>query len=363
MPGAHVPYSDDVEVIEPGESETFDKIIAAMAGGGKITRERYGRSIRTSHAKAHGLLKGELRVKEGLAAELRQGLFATARSYPVMVRLAHVPGELLDDRRMSTPRGMALKIFEVDGPKLPAHEGEATQDFVLDTGKAFIAPGAKTFQVQIAATEMATPLPQGVKAAVSTVSRATNKALNAIGLDSANLDFYGHPFTHPLAEAYYSQTPYRYGDYIAKLAVYPDTSALIAMVGKKLDLTDEDGLRTAVTEFFRHNPAEFEIGIQLCTDLDTMPVEDASVEWPEKESPYRPVGRLVLPPQNAYSPARADFVEEDISFCPGHSLAAHRPLGSINRARMRAYEELGKARRRENGRPVRESRGIAEMPE
>lgn len=117
-----------------------------------------------------------------------------------------------------------------------------------------------------------------------------------------------------------------------------------------------------MVEFFRTREAEFDIGIQLRTDLDRMPVEDASVEWPESESPYEPVARLLLAAQDAYSPARADFVEEDLSFCPAHSLAAHRPLGSLMRARMHAYEVLGAERRRENGRLLREPRAIEELP-
>ncbi len=104
----YVRYSDDVEVIEPDEEKTFDKIIEVMAKGSDVTRERYGRSVRTSHAKAHGLVAGELRVMDGLPEELRQGLFAAPRTYPVIARLSHVPGEFLDDRRVSTPRGMAM---------------------------------------------------------------------------------------------------------------------------------------------------------------------------------------------------------------------------------------------------------------
>src|SRR3712207_7790468 len=69
--------------------------------------------------------------------------YTTLFRSPVVVRLSHVPGELLDDRKVSTPRGMAIKIFDADGPKIPGHEGEATHDFVLDTGKAFIVGGAK----------------------------------------------------------------------------------------------------------------------------------------------------------------------------------------------------------------------------
>jgi CheY-like chemotaxis protein len=359
----YVRYHPGIETVEPDEATTFDRIIDAMAGGGKVTRERYGRSVRTSHAKAHGLLKGELRVLDSLPPELRQGLFALPRTYPAIVRLAHVPGELLDDRKVSTPRGLALKILDMQGEMLPGHKGEATQDWVLDTGKVFIAPGAKTFLAQITATEAATSIPEGAKAAVSTVSRATNAALNAIGLNSANLDFYGHPRLHPLGEAYYSQCAMRYGDYIAKLGVFPDTSALKALIDSELDIQDENGLRNAVVEFFRTHPAEYVIAIQLCTDLDRMPVENATVEWPEDESPYRPVARLILPPQDAYSPSRVSTIDEDLLFCPAHSLAAHRPLGSIMRARMKAYEVLGNARRQDNGRPVKEPRSLAEIPD
>jgi hypothetical protein len=201
-----------------------------------------------------------------------------------------------------------------------------------------------------------------VKGAVSTVSRAGNKALNAIGLSSGNLDFYGHPFLHPLGEAYHSQCAIRYGDYIAKLSVFPDPRSLGSLIGRELDIQDENGLRTAVTEFLLTRPAEYVVAVQLCTDLERMPVENALTEWSQQESPYRPVARLVIPPQDAFSPQRQAFVDEDLSFCPAHSLAAHRPLGAIMRARMHAYEVLARERREANGRPLREPRSIEDLP-
>jgi hypothetical protein len=66
-------------------------------------------------------------------------------------------------------------------------------------------------------------------------------------------------------------------------------------------------------------------------------------------------------PQEAYSPARHPSIDEDLSFCPAHSLAAHRPLGSIMRARMRAYEVLGRERREANSRPVKEPQNLADV--
>ena len=362
MTQSYVRYSADVETIDPDESETFERIVEVMGKGGEITRERYKHYVRVSHAKAHGLLSGELHVLDNLAPELAQGLFAASRTYPVAVRLAHVPGELLDDRRVSTPRGMAIKVFGVEGEKLPVHAGAMTQDFVLDTGKVFNTPGAKSFLAAITATEAATPMPEGVKAAVSAASRATNAVLNAVGMNSANLDFYGHPKLHPLVEPYYSQAPIRYGDYIAKISVTPDTVILQSLAQRAFEIDGQDGLRTAVRRWFATNPAEFVVAVQLCTDLKRMPVENANAEWPEDESPYRPVARLVLPPQDAFSQEAQSFIEEDLSFAPSHSLVAHRPLGSLMRARMHVYEVLARRRREANDRPVAEPQSMAPMP-
>nr|CAD6437887.1 hypothetical protein REQ54_04334 [Rhizobium sp. Q54] len=358
----YVPYSKDLETVDDDEPETVRKIIEAMGKGGDITRERHGRSVRTSHAKAHGLLKGELHVFSDLSPELRQGLFAEAKTYPVIARLAHVPGEFLDDRKVSTPRGMALKIIGIEGEMLSGHKGEVTQDFVLDTGKVFNAPTAKFFLGAITATEASAALPEGVKSAVSSVSRGTNAVLNAVGLNSANLDFYGHPFNHPLAEEYFSQVPMRYGGYVAKLGVFPVSPGLKELAEQGFKPEDENGLRTATMEYFKNEPAEYEVRIQLCTDLEAMPIENAATEWPEEQSPYRPVARLIFPPQDAYSPERQSCVDEELSFCPSHSLAAHRLLGSIGRARLAAYPVMADARRRANGKTTDEPRGVDQLP-
>ena len=219
----YVPYSDSLEQIAPDEAETHQKINELMHKGQENVRAKVGQSVRVSHAKAHGFLKGELVVDPHLPPELAQGLFATPASYPVVVRLAQVPGDVNDDRKVSTPRGMAIKVIGVPGPMVLSHEGATTQDFVLDTGKAFIVGGAKAFLAAFQPNAMIAPkLSDTVKGVASKMSQATNSVLHAVGLDSGKLDFYGHPQYHPLAEAYYSQVPIRYGNYVAKLAVIPD---------------------------------------------------------------------------------------------------------------------------------------------
>ncbi len=357
-------YTDTLETIEPDEQETHAKIIEVMTTGQNITREKYGKAVRISHAKAHGLLKGELRIDANLPTELAQGLFAQPGTHPVLVRLATAPGEYTDDSKVSTSRGMAIKVFNVDGPKLPGFEHITTQDFVLDTGKEFLTGGAKAFlQAFKPNAEIAPKLSDDVKGAVSTIARGTNAALNAVGLNSEKLDFYGHPNNHPLGESYYSQTAIRYGDYIAKLGVIPSSPGLLALQQQPFDPETPDALREATVAYFKSNPAEFDVVIQLNTDLDTMPIEDAITAWPEDQSVYRTVGRLVIPAQDAFDPARADVVDGDLSFSPAHALVVHRPLGSINRARLAAYTALSTLRRQENHRPLTEPTSLNQIPD
>ena len=359
----YVLYRDDVETIEPSEQETNAKIIQVMTDGQNITREKYGKAVRISHAKAHGLLKGTLTIPSGLPTELAQGLFAKPGTHDVLVRLATAPGEFTDDSKISTVRGMALKIFSVDGPKLPGFESITTQDFVLDTGKEFITSGAKAFlQAFKPNAEIAPKLSDNVKGAVSTVARVTNAALNAVGANSEKLDFYGHQQKHPMAESYFSQTPIRYGDYIAKLGVIPASAGLKALEDQPFDPETPDALREATVAFFKSNPADFNVQIQLNTSLDDMPIEDAMAKWSEDDSQYQTVAYLHIPQQNAFDPSTEQYVDGDLSFSPAHSLTAHRPLGSINRARLAAYTALATTRRNENNRPLTEPTSIDQVP-
>lgn len=256
---------------------------------------------------------------------------------------------------------MAIKVLNVDGPKLPGHSAN-TQDLVLDTGKEFIAGGPKEFlQAFKPNAEIAPKLSDNVKGAASEVARVTNAVLNAIGVNSEKLDFFGHPKQHPMTDAYFSQTPFRYGDYVAKIGVIPDSPGLKALMDQPYDPETYDALRDATNAFFRTQPAEFIVAVQLNTGLDEMPIEDAQAKWPEESSQYQTVARVVLPVQTAWDPVRDNFFE-DLSFAPGHALAAHRPLGGINRARLVAYKTLSSLRLRENSKAQNEPSSLEQVP-
>jgi hypothetical protein len=94
-----------------------------------------------------------------------------------------------------------------------------------------------------------------------------------------------------------------------------------------------------------------------------MPIEDASIDWPQELSPYQPVATLTIPSQDAYSPARRVFADDVLSFNPWHCIDEHRPLGSIMRARIKAYEASSAFRHTMNAQPRIEIDAIDQVPE
>ena len=354
-------YSADVEQPAGDEQAVIDGIIEGMTEQSRTVEQRDGHAVRASHAKSSACVVGELVVAADLPAELRQGLFATQASFPVAVRFAQGPGEKLGDR-VSTHRGMAVKVFGVGGEKLPGHQAD-TQDFVFATGTTFPSGTAAGFLRDGTLIGKSTGLPEGVKSAVSATARGFNAVLHAFGTESAKADFFGHPFSHPLSDAYFSQVPIRFGDYVAKLGIVPVSAAQRALSDWRLDPhQDEDGFRHAATEFFRANEAVYEIKAQLWADADKQPIEDASVDWPVAVSPYRTVATLRLPRQDAYGAARVRYFDEVMEFRPAHSLLAHRPLGSVMRARLQVYRALSDFRHRENGVAAAEPETVDQIP-
>lgn len=363
VPFQPVLYAASVETLEDDEQQTAADIGEAMR---KIREKTYadsGHAIRSVHAKSHGLLRGELRVLDGLPAVLAQGLFGSPGSYPVVMRFSTIPGDILDDK-VSLPRGLALKVVGVPGERLPGSESAVTQDFVLIDAPAFNAPNTKKFLTSLKPLVATTDKVEGVKIALSTVLRGVEKVVEAFGGKSAKLtSLGGHPETHLLGETYFSAAAIRYGDYIAKVSVAPVSPALCALTDAKLDLSNQpNGLREAVVEHFASDGGEWELRVQLCTDLQSMPVEDASVEWPQQDSPYLAVARLTVPPQTAWSEARSAVVDDGYSFSPWHGLAAHRPLGSVMRARKAAYEMSARFRAERNGRPLEQPKDLDSLP-
>jgi hypothetical protein len=116
---------------------------------------------------------------------------------------------------------------------------------------------------------------------------------------------------------------------------------LMARLGQQTD-----ALRLMLEETLRSQQVLLEFQVQLRTSAQTMPVEDATVQWPESESPYRTVALLLIPRQETNTEEQKAVCKQ-LSFNVWHAVADHRPLGGINRLRREAYPISAAWRRQE----------------
>ena len=353
-------YSPDVESREEGEAETSRELNETLHQILETTSKDYGHAVRSVHAKSHALLEGELTVAGDLLPTLAQGLFAEAGSYKAVLRLSTIPGDMLDDS-VSVPRGIALKILGVEGERLEGSEGDGTQDFIFVDGPAFGSPSAKHFLGNLKLLAKTTDRIEGIKKLQSALFRAIEGAVEAVGGKSATLSqLGGHPATNPLGATYYSQTAFRYGDYIAKLSLVPISGNLTALEDEKIKLAGRpNALREEIAPEIARAGGVWELRVQLCTDLEKMPVEDPSKAWDEEESPWHTIGRIEVKPQTSWSEARSKAVDDGLAFSVWTGLAAHRPLGVINRVRKPAYKMSADFRGNFNGCPIHEPRSLS----
>jgi len=88
-----------------------------------------------------------------------------------------------------------------------------------------------------------------------------------------------------------------YGRNFGKISVAPVSPELTALTGRTIEVSGRpNALRDEVRDFFEGRGGTGEIRMQLCTDLDAMPVEDASVVRPEDKSPHVAVARITVKP-------------------------------------------------------------------
>jgi hypothetical protein len=354
-----VAFTPNVETTTEDESETSQGLNKALHDILETTSENYGHAVRSVHAKSHGLLEGTLTINDNLPAELAQGVFAKPGEHPVVMRFSTNPGDILDDS-ISVPRGLAFKLLDVVGDRLPGSESETTQDFIMINGPAFATPNAKPFLANLKLLAKTTDKAEGAKKVLSAVLRGTEAALEAIGLPSPALQTLGGaPNVHPLGETYYSATPFRFGSYIAKFSLAPVSGNLTAHTKEKVDTHNRpDALREEINAVMTAGDAMWELRVQLCRDLETMPIEKADAIWDEAESPFTTVATIRVAAQPSWTADRAKAIDDGMRFSVWTGLAAHQPLGQINRVRKSAYQMSSDFRADFNRCPIHEPKAL-----
>lgn len=347
-------YSADLETVKDDERKTISGLIEQFDTILETTAKDYGHAVRSVHAKAHGIIEAEMVVKPGLPPELAQGLFSTPGTHKAYMRLSTNAGDILPDA-VSLPRGMALKVLDVEGQRLPDAEG-STQDFIMVNGPVFQAQNAEKFLSSLKLLAKTTDKMEGTKVVMSSVLQTVNKGLEAVGVSSPAIQSLGGaPDVDPLGETYFSVTPFRYGNHVGKFRLKPLSPDLTKRSGTEIDVSvREDAIRETVQAEMQETHGVWEFQVQLCRDLDKQPIEDPTVEWKEDDAPFVTVATITAHPQDSWSNEKVQKVDEEMRFSVWTGLADHQPLGNINRARKETYRHSADFRARFNGCPFHE---------
>lgn len=269
------------------------------------------------HAKAHGCVFGTFELAANRPASTRFGLFAEGQSsHPVWVRFSNGVGWVQGDKELDA-RGMAVKMLGVDGPKLLSDE-KGTQDFLMTNSPTPIGRNAEEFM--------------GFAHA------------NANGKLSSYLFLLGHPNTAAPAmlktdpvpsmvtTQYWGGGAYHLGSH---QAVKFTAKSCAGTKPREPGKDDPDYLTKDLAAAAKEGLC-FDFFVQLQVDPEKTPIEHASYEWKEDVSPPLKVGTLRFPPQDLTGEKREAFCKS-LSYNPWHAIAAHQPMGHINRARRFVY--------------------------
>jgi hypothetical protein len=326
----------------PGEEEFVDSIItsfqAQMRGLWKP-----GGFERGGNTKTQGIVRAEFIVHDGLPAELRRGIFAEPKTYRAWVRFSgpgpYITPDIDDVGFMS----ISIKLMGVPGPKLMDEE-QFTQDMFGVSPPTFVTPDVKAnAQLQVESLKNAS------------IFYFVNLHRPHI-LDGIMQGLFIKTQSSPFEAPYFSCVPYLLGEGQAmQYSVWPKSTRRTPIPRLPLRPPD-DYLRQAMVGALDAGDVELDFRIQRQSDPHLMPIENASVLWPERLSPRVSVATLRIPRQKFDSPAQLEFAKR-LSYNPWHSIAEHRPLGNQSRARRRMYLALSTLRHEMNNVPHYEPNG------
>lgn len=323
----------------PDEDELTRGIIDEISA---FTRENWlpGSAQRFGNTKTYGIVRAEFTVRPDLPAHLAFGTFQPGATYRAWVRFAspgpYAPPDIEDIGQLS----VGIKLMGVPGDKLLDDE-RWTHDLILVSPASFVTPNVRENR----------KMQRHVRAQTSAWYFLNPRDSHYIAFALQAL--YTRAQTNPLESRFYSNVPFLLGDGQAvqySLRPWSDHRTRIPAN------PSPNYLREAMAATLARGGWTFDFMVQRQTDSFLMPIEDATVHWPERLSPYVPVATLRIPAQSFDSDAQLRFAD-NLTYNPWHCPPEHRPLGNQNRARRSMYWELARLRQSMNHAPHIEPTG------
>ena len=317
------------------------------------------------HPKDHGAVTAKFKILDGLAPELRVGLFANpGQQFDALIRFSNA--DVNHDKPDSSvsgativhgSRGMAVKVLGVSGTALMPTKGPLTQDFLMINQPVFAFANVEDYEalskVLLAMNDVADGFFQRLGDPDPNVRARANTTLGIVKRIQSNtttmappasVPYYQPPPACPVDNRYFSAAAFLFGPdraakFSAKPVPYPSAPGTpncsdpnyLRMGLKNRMAAGGDGGKDIVFEF----QAQVRGADSLTGKIDS-DVENVCTEWDETLYPFRTVATITIPPQDIDSPERQALCE-DLVYSPWNGLAEHQPIGGINRLRKDVY--------------------------
>ena len=376
MPSSRAGPTPDLEKPPQGEAEQIAATAALMEA---LLTKRYKEKPpfrRGVHPKDHGCVEATFTVLETLAPEHRVGVFRKpGETFRAAIRFSNAAPLVLPDclpefdkdgkpimrpdgkpLRTHGSRGMAIKLYDVNGPRLTPNDKERTQDFLMINQPFFAFANAQDYRDlnQIILEDGEKPdryfkerFANAAKdKAAAARAQTTFKIFENIKRGTKDAPYQAPPLS-PLDNSYFGAAPFLFGEGRAMRFAARPVNPKTGDVGTAVD--DADYLRKAMLERLARADGkdicfDFQIQLRSADRIDPeLDIEDACRAWDDPADKWITVARIAIPPQDITTPERTEFCEK-LFYTPWHGLADHRPLGGINRLRKDVYDRSAKLR-------------------
>lgn len=305
-----------------------------------VTMERTPQYQRDAHSKPHGCVRASFEVFE-TQSTYNHGIFKNPGKYESWIRFSNGSVPALIDTKKDA-RGMAIKVMNVEGEQLlPPMLAGKTQDFVMINSPAFFIRSTADYRELETAVQRGQPFSYFFGPHyINPFKWRLRQLYIALGTRKKA------PAT-PLSDQYFSMTPYNLGPSQVKYSA----KACENYQAPGVNYSHPNFLREAMKKVLTNQDACFQFMVQLRKPDERMPIEDPTVEWSEKKSPFVPIARVHIPKQEFDSAAQNDMCEA-MSFNVWHGLKGMEPISYFNELRREVYLHTAAYRRVRNGMPA-----------
>lgn len=318
--------------------------------------EQDGQKLRGVHPKTHGCVIGEMVIIEDIPAEFQVGLFSNrGQKFKTLIRYSNASVRLSPDLGANNSRGMAIKVFDVDGHMLVSDKGENNQDFLMINTPAFAFPNVQSYK-RLTDGLLNDPKGEGIDAKAGGAFSPTDDGNNE-DENNANktfkviLEIQSKTVRNPLEVQYFGAAPFAFGDdRVMKFSAEPcgGEKHQEPFPGDKSNIS-ANYLHEALAATMSQNEnvcLDFKVQVldieQVEADREKTDVrdiiEDATRVWNEEDYPFTKVAKITLPTPQVVD--LSDATQQNCqsqSFHPWHALTEHKPLGGMNRLRNPVY--------------------------